>query len=156
MNTPARSTEGDDTPGTSGGTDELREDHSIELLMPATPELRKVGRLVASSIATLVGFDIEELADLRLAADELCMAVASGALDGCRLKMTISWDEQAIAIACSASPVSEVPDRALDEDWPGGLDPARLSERILEATTDEFIVETVADATRNGWLRKAR
>lgn len=134
----------------------ISDENCIDLRIPARSELRRVARLVVSSIGSLAGFDVEEIADLRLAADELCMAVAAGALDGCRIDLTIRWAGDLIELACSAAPIG-ISDRPPGGDaYPAGLDPAQLSERILEAIADEFAVENGSGGTRTGWLRKTR
>jgi hypothetical protein len=131
-------------------------DNRIDLRIPVRSELRRVARLVMSSVGALAGFDVEEIADLRLAADELCMAVAAGALDGCRIDLTIRWADSLIELACSASPVGESAEPDDEAAYPAGLDPAHLSEKILEALADDFAVEPGRGGTRSGWLRKTR
>jgi hypothetical protein len=134
----------------------ITSENCIEFRIPARSELRRVARLVVSSVGALAGFDVEEIADLRLAADELCMAVAVGALDECRIDLVIRWADSLIELACSASPVGESHGSDDEGAYPAGLDPAHLSERILEALADEFAVEAERGGTRSGWLRKTR
>lgn len=155
---PAEQNEADDNDpaGARGPQLPAEGERCITLRMPAEAELRKVARLVVSSIGAVVSFDIEQLADLRLAGDELCSLVTAGALPGCTLQLTVLWNERSIELLAAASPVGEEAAQTLDEEWPAGLDPAKLSEKILEALTDGFGVEEFVDQTRRAWLRKTR
>ena len=55
-----------------------RADGLVELVLPADSRLVRVARLVASGVATAVGFDVEEVEDFRIAVDELCTALVEG------------------------------------------------------------------------------
>ena len=72
------------------------------LTFPARGDLVVLARLVASAISTRVGFDIEELEDLRLAVGELCLLALQGsdARHGdLRLEFTVS--SEALDISCT-------------------------------------------------------
>jgi anti-sigma regulatory factor (Ser/Thr protein kinase) len=74
----------------------------VSLNFPARGDLVVLARLVASAIATRVGFDIEELEDLRLAVGELCLLALQGsdARHGdLQLEFTISADS--LDISCT-------------------------------------------------------
>ena len=51
----------------------------IHLEVPTTPDLLRLVRVVASGLASRLGFSIEAIEDVRLAVDELCWTVASRA-----------------------------------------------------------------------------
>ncbi len=59
-------------------TDTLGDGDCVVLTFPARGDLVVLARLVASAISTRVGFDIEELEDLRLAVGELCLRRSGG------------------------------------------------------------------------------
>jgi serine/threonine-protein kinase RsbW len=44
----------------------------VELTIPGSPEYLRLVRLVATSMASLGGFDVEGVDDVRIAVDELC------------------------------------------------------------------------------------
>ena len=95
----------------------------VELRIPADPELRRVVRLAVSAVGSLVGLDVEQLADVRLAVDELCTIVARGALGECRLEVVVRWEEeQMVEVSCSASAVApdktEAPSSSPDKELP--------------------------------------
>ena len=74
----------------------------VVLTFPARGDLVVLARLVASAISTRVGFDIEELEDLRLAVGELCLLALQGsdARHGdLRLEFTVS--AEALDISCT-------------------------------------------------------
>lgn len=47
-------------------------DEEIHLCFPADAQHVRLARLVASGLAVTAGFDVEEVADFRIAVDELC------------------------------------------------------------------------------------
>ncbi len=134
------------------GSSTLGEGDRVVLTFPARGDLVVLARLVASAISTRVGFDIEELEDLRLAVGELCLLALQGsdARHGdLHLEFTIS--SAALDIACTL--VGAVPAPA---DRDADLDEAdELSEQILAALVDEHGREQ-ADGSVRAWLRKRR
>jgi serine/threonine-protein kinase RsbW len=133
-------------------SDPLGDGDRVVLTFPARGDLVVLARLVASAISTRVGFDIEELEDLRLAVGELCLLALHGSDDrhgDLRLEFTVST--AALDIACrleGAAPATGSPgddDAAADE----------LSEQILAALVDEHGREQ-EDGSVRAWLRKRR
>ena len=123
----------------------------IELTFPARGDLVVLARLVASAVAARAGFDIEELEDLRLATNELCMLAMQGsdAQSGAlRLELTMHGD--AIGAACTLERAA-----AAHAPTPESEEIARLSEQILDALVDEHGRESHDGAVRT-WLRKQR
>jgi serine/threonine-protein kinase RsbW len=124
----------------------------VVLTFPARGDLVVLARLVASAISTRVGFDIEELEDLRLAVGELCLLALAGsdARHGdLRLEFTVS--SESLDIVCTlvgASPAPAGPNADGDEA-------DELSEQILAALVDEHGREE-ADGSVRAWLRKRR
>ena len=119
----------------------------IELTIPVRTDLVVLARLTAATLASRVGFDVEEIEDLRLAVEELCLSLVRNGDDGrLRLRYTREGDD-GIAIACSfeAAPGSGV----------GGLREDGLSVRILDALVDEHGRSSEGDHTE-AWLRKRR
>ena len=62
----------------SRGAPALGDGDRVLLTFPARGDLVVLARLVASAISARVGFDIEELEDLRLAVGELCLLAPTG------------------------------------------------------------------------------
>jgi serine/threonine-protein kinase RsbW len=130
----------------------LGDGDQVVLTFPARGDLVVLARLVASAISTRVGFDIEELEDLRLAVGELCLLALQGsdARHGdLRLEFTVS--AASLDIGCTlvgAVPGASVADAEGDES-------GELSEQILAALVDEYGREQ-ADGSVRAWLRKRR
>jgi serine/threonine-protein kinase RsbW len=134
------------------GTDTLGDGDCVVLTFPARGDLVVLARLVASAISTRVGFDIEELEDLRLAVGELCLLALAGsdARHGdLRLEFTVS--PESLDISCTLAGAAPAPaSRSNDGD---GAD--ELSEQILAALVDEHGRDQV-DGSVRAWLRKRR
>ena len=107
-----------------------------------------LARLATSTVAARAGFDIEEIEDLRLAVDELCLSVLGGRRTG-RLHLATAADPVRIDVWCHYEESEDVlEDRAEDgldqrNDWSDGS--GELSVRILEALVDEH-----GPSTRDG------
>jgi serine/threonine-protein kinase RsbW len=134
------------------GTDTLGDGDCVILTFPARGDLVVLARLVASAISSRVGFDIEELEDLRLAVGELCLLALAGsdARHGdLRLEFTVS--PESLDISCTlggAAPATGT--RGAEGDAAD-----ELSEQILAALVDEHGRET-EDGSVRAWLRKRR
>jgi anti-sigma regulatory factor (Ser/Thr protein kinase) len=73
-------------PTTTGGP--------IDLRLPADPSMSKVLRLAASGVASLSGFDVEEIEEIKLAVSEVLIAlVEHGSADHVDLQFVASSDE---------------------------------------------------------------
>ena len=51
---------------------------AVELIIPVQSDLVVLARLTAATVASRAGFDVEEVEDLRLAVDELCVSIVNG------------------------------------------------------------------------------
>jgi len=134
-----------DTAGTMGRGDR------IELTFPARGELVVLARLVASAVSARAGFDIEELEDMRLAINELCMLAMQGSdAQSGALCLELTTRDHAIGAVCTLERAA-----AADAPTPEGEEIARLSEQILGALVDEHGRESRDGAVRT-WLLKQR
>jgi serine/threonine-protein kinase RsbW len=132
-------------------TDTLGDGDRVVLTFPARGDLVVLARLVASAISTRVGFDIEELEDLRLAVGELCLLALAGsdARHGdLRLEFTVS--PESLDISCTLAGAAPAAARSNDGD-----EADELSEQILAALVDEHGREQ-EDGSVRAWLRKRR
>jgi hypothetical protein len=116
----------------------------IKLTMPAVPQLLRVARLTAAGLAGRLGFNFDEIEDVKIAVDELCFAlVGTKGRDG-DLTVTYRLLPDALEIEGSgvfggaASPV-----------------PSELSAQILAAVVDEHELTRDGDQLRFR-LRKLR
>ncbi|HEX4218208.1 MAG TPA: ATP-binding protein [Acidimicrobiales bacterium] len=121
---------------------------TVALSLPARSDLVVLARITAATMASRADFDIEEIEDLRLAVDELCLSVVGGARSG-TVRLEFTMDGGTIAITCELDGSGEPG----DDEGPG--EPDDLSIRLIEALVDEHGRETV-DGRRRGWLSKRR
>jgi anti-sigma regulatory factor (Ser/Thr protein kinase) len=119
--------------------------NNIELSIPVQADLVVLARLTVAAVASRAGFDIEEIEDLRLAVDELCVSTAKPGVSG-RLNLSFLPDNNTIEITCTFVP-----------DGTGGVLPmgesfdSDLSDRILDALVTEH-----GRGEDSSWLRKGR
>jgi hypothetical protein len=141
----------------------------IELSIPARADLLHLARLTAGVIAARLDLGLDDVEDLRLGVEELCLSFLgpTGDAPG-RLSLRYSWDHERIKITCT-----------LIEDGPGngdvvgeahGQPPAGsvrprteqderlrrdLSSQILDALVDGH-GETHDGGNPSAWLRMRR
>lgn len=121
----------------------------VELSIPVTADLVVLARLTASTVASRANFDVEEIEDLRLAVDELCISLVHDRTDG-RLALRFTRDDDEVEVAGTY----------LSESGAGPASPSTptadgLSERILDALVDEH-GHSGEDVPARAWLRKRR
>ena len=119
----------------------------VELTIPVQSDLIVLARLTAATVASRAGFDVEEVDDLRLAVDELCVLVTDHADTG-SLRLTFITDGAAVEVACSLAGAPGQNPTGSDEHGE-----RELSVRILDALVDEH-GEEFDGGQRRGWLRK--
>jgi serine/threonine-protein kinase RsbW len=120
---------------------------SVELTIPVESDLVVLARLTAATVASRAGFDVEEIEDLRLAVDELCVSIVDGSSAG-RLNLTFTSSEGSVEVICVLDGPAPAP--AASDDPYSEHD---LSIRILDALVEEHGEET-DNGTRRVWLRK--
>ena len=105
----------------------------IVLSFPAQSTNLRIARLTASSVATDLGFGLDDTEDLRVAVTELAGALIDDeeAGDGPRLELRFRIEDQTVVVEGRRSSVDgEVPD----------LDP--IARELLNVTTDEHSLRT--------------
>jgi hypothetical protein len=119
----------------------------VELTLSVQDDLLVLARLTVSAVASRAAFDVEEIEDLRLAVDELCLQVLQGRRTG-RLVLAMAAEPGCIDVWChydgTEEPQGDVPD-----------DEGDLSERILDALVDDHEVFT-HDGRPGAHLNKRR
>jgi serine/threonine-protein kinase RsbW len=101
----------------------------VELVLSVEDDLLVLARLTVSAVASRAGFDVEEIEDLRLAVDELCLLVLRGRRTG-RLVLAMAIEPGRIDIWCRYDGTEDPRDA-------GAEDESDLSQRILDALVDE-------------------
>ena len=137
-----------------GLLDTTRQDELIELVFPARADLVVLARFAAATVAARAGFDVEEIEDLRLAVDELCVSFGPMSDEGC-IRMELGRNDDSVSVVATFDqlPPTRETDESLNQaSWDRGIE---LSERILDSLTDEH-----GRDTRGGqpmaWLLKRR
>lgn len=119
----------------------------IELRLPIRADLTVLVRYTAATLAARAEFGVDEIDDLRLAADELCLSVTGGESGGeMFLKFVLTDNEIEISCEVDADAVAEREEDDPEAEW---------SLRILDALVDGHGRETV-DGKFRAWLRKSR
>ena len=127
----------------------------IELRLPVAADLIVLARLTTATLAARAGFDVEEIEDLRLAVEELCLTLGPSDQRG-TLHLEFFQSDHEIEISCTLE--AETPGlRGADVN---GVSPVPtleddLSDRILEALVDAHGYDT-RDANPRAWLKKSR
>jgi serine/threonine-protein kinase RsbW len=85
------------TPPPERGESETLVEGDVELVLPADAHLVRIARLVASGVAGIEGFDVDEVDDLRIAVDEGCAALLEGG-DGSPLLVSFSLEGGAVDV----------------------------------------------------------
>ncbi len=134
--------------GADGEASEVRTlSEPVELSIPVQSDLILLARLTAATVASRAGFDVEEVDDLRLAVDELCVLVADDGGSG-RLRLTFTTTENAVEVVCALDG-----GETQDGGRPDEHGERELSVRILDALVDEH-GEEFDGGQRRGWLHK--
>jgi serine/threonine-protein kinase RsbW len=128
------------------------EHDSVEASVPASASFVPLARLDVAVVASVLGCSVDEVEDLRLAVEELCLwAMRRPRTYRGRLLLSFSWEEGFLDASCTLVeddvPVGEdvVPDALLDT----------LSMQILAALADEHGFDSDGPSPR-AWLRKKR
>lgn len=120
----------------------------VELRFPARADNIVLARLTAAAVAARAGFGVEDIEDLRLAVEELCLCLVPA--DGAgQLSLTFTRGDDLIEIS-AATDGSGTGHRLPEVDRN-----ADLSARILDALVDEH-GETGDGGRSRLWLRKRR
>jgi hypothetical protein len=138
------------------------QEETVELSFPASVDLVVLARFTAATVASRAGFDIDEIEDLRLAVDELC--VSFGPLEWHRnVLLRFECSEDTVRIVAEFDPLGI---RAIhsnsaapgEVDVRGEVDVKRaqaLSRQLLEALVDDH-GEEQGDGKQVAWLEKRR
>jgi len=122
-------------------------DEVIELTLPAVPELMSLARFTAATLGARAEFSMDEIEDLRLGANELCLSMLNGAR-GSAMHLRFSREGDTVEISCEveSSEIGAWSGTGLDSEW---------SLRILDAVVTEH-GRDLKGLRGRAWLRKRR
>ncbi len=123
-------------------------DDVVLLRLPVRADLLVLARMTAATVASRVGLAFEEIEDLRLAVEELCLSVVGGTASG-SVELTFHSEPHAVRVDCAYEPGPVSPEPLGAAEGPQD----DLSMKIVEALVDEFGIEESGGAPR-AWLRK--
>jgi hypothetical protein len=131
-----------DSAGRSGTTD-----RPVLLTVPAEPSMSRVARLAASGLASLAGFSVDEIEDIKIAISEALIVLVEHC-DGAPIDITLAANAADFTIVAT----TDLGDAALDADHPD----LRLSATVLSAvcrdrhiTVTEGVAEIRATIARS-------
>jgi serine/threonine-protein kinase RsbW len=120
----------------------------IHLEVPTTPDLLRLVRVVASGLASRLGFSIDAIYDVRLAVDELCWSVASRSGPASTLAVRFVIVDGAFLVEGRVRP------------GPGGAsttgDLSALSERILGTLVEDYALLEPVDGQGAGFRMRTK
>jgi len=124
----------------------------LEVSFPARPDMAVLARLAVAAVAARADFGLDQVDDLRLATDELCIALVGDGGHARRVALSVRSTADAIAVSATLDVPGPAPDRDPDLApvaplW-GDSSAGQISERILDALTDEHGVDSDGPATR--------
>jgi hypothetical protein len=127
----------------------------VEIWLPADATMLFLARMTAAAVATRADLDFEQVEDLRLAVDELCIGLLSAQVPAGQLALLFQWDDDGTLDVVG----SLVPEGNAASDNQAGMQSSHLalelSQRILDALVDEHGADDVGSAPR-AWLRVRR
>jgi serine/threonine-protein kinase RsbW len=109
---------------------------TVRLTIPAALEFVRIARLTASGVASRVGFDVEEIEDLRVAVDELSSILVDAA----------GAEQLELAFTPNGDGIEIEGRTRVDQDATPAVD--ELTRQILAAVVDEYGVENESGEAR--------
>jgi serine/threonine-protein kinase RsbW len=117
--------------------DEERQE--VRLTMPANPGMLRVARLTAAGLANRVGFNVDEVEDVKIALDELCFGLLGDGAGAGTLDLRFVLEPGALVIE-GAGPANGSHDR--DDDT------TEFATLLLAALVDEHELSRDGDQLR--------
>jgi hypothetical protein len=138
------------------GTVGVTEINRVELALAADAQMLFLARMTGAAVATRADFNYEQVEDLRLAIDELCIGLMSTVSGPGRITFVFQWDEEgALEVTGRLTPDGEPSVNGHGTATAGSDVSFELSERILDALVDDHGAEVTGGAHR-AWLRMRR
>jgi len=119
----------------------------IRLEVPTTPDLLRLVRVVASGLASRLGFPIDAVEDVRLAVDELCWTVSSRAELTSTLAVRFVILDAAFTVEARLQPA---PAEAADVTL------SALSQRILDTLVEDYTLLAPSDGQGAGFRMRTK
>ena len=132
--------------------------HRVELSLAADAQMLFLARMTGAAVAARADFDYEQVEDLRLAIDELCVRLMGSGVGPGRITLSFQWDDEG-AHGCRGHPGtgrrSSTGNGHAARRRRRRLPPMSSRERILDALVDDHGEDTIGGVHR-AWLRVRR
>ncbi len=139
-------------PGSLGATDLRR----VELSLPADVHMLFLARMTAAAVATRAELSFEQVEDLRLAIDELCIALFNSVGGTGQITLLFQWDpEGTLDVVCTLIPEGHPSHNGHQSESAASPLSIELSQRILDALVDDHGTDA-AGGVHRAWLRVRR
>ena len=127
----------------------------VELSIAADARMLFLARMTGAAVAARAEFEYEQVEDLRLAIDELCVRLMSGGPPG-RIGLLFQWDEEGtVEVVGTLTPGDDPSGNGHHRGLTSAGAAEELSERILDALVDDHGGDVIGGVER-AWLRVRR
>jgi hypothetical protein len=138
----------------SVGTDHLN--RRVEISIPADAQMLFLARMTGAAVATRADLPYDQVEDLRLAIDELCIGLLSSSRGAGQIALLFQWDDGGTLDVVGTSVPAGDPSRSGHRPQePRHVLSFELSRRILDALVDEHGADDMGGVHR-AWLRVRR
>jgi hypothetical protein len=127
----------------------------VELSLAADAQMLFLARMTGAAVAAQAEFDYEQVEDLRLAVEELCIRLMRYG-SGTRIHLVLEWDD--VGLVTVRATLQSPGEGASVESQPVVIQrgpEAELSERILNALVDDHGYDRI-DGDHQMWFRVKR
>jgi Histidine kinase-like ATPase domain len=124
----------------------------VELTLAADAEMLVLARMTGAAVAAQAQFDYEQIEDVRLAVDELCIRLVNAGVGPARINVLFQWDDQGTLEVMGTFVADESVSTNGQHPRTTRHDRSfELSERILDALVDDRGSDEVGGVHRE-WL----
>lgn len=108
---------------------------SIGATLPADPANVAIARSIAATVGSAIDFDVDTIADLRMAVDEMASILVTRAVDGSALQLSFIADDDLVTVTGTVAAAEPV-----------GIDQAAFGWMVLSALVRDVTPQTSRDA----------
>ena len=102
-------------------------------MFPARPDMAVLARMTAAAVAARAEFGVDQVEDLRLAIDELCVTLMGEDGAAGRLSVRFDWSDDAVSVTGRLHGAGDATRSCV---------PSALSARIMDALVDDNGIDT--------------
>ena len=135
---------------------EVTDVYRVELSIPADPQMLFLARLTAAAVATRAELNYEQVEDLRLAIDELCVTLLNAGVGAGQIALLFQWDSDGtLDVVGTLVPDGDPSGNGHRPAQTGPALSVELSQRILDSLVDDHGSDAIGGVHR-AWLRVRR